>query len=97
MHKFRTGSYTLHLYETPTGYRFVMLSDNDISDLKPQLRQIYSDIFVPYVIKNPLYKLNSPIECELFVTKLEEFVTPFKTKAKASGGAAAIARAMKMG
>lgn len=55
---YRTSAYKLHYYETPTGLKFVLMSDPHSDNLRLVLRQIYMSFYVEYVIKNPL----SPIE-----------------------------------
>jgi trafficking protein particle complex subunit 1 len=42
----RTSGYTLHHFETASGLRFVLNSDNSIGDLRASLRHIYSGIWV---------------------------------------------------
>ncbi|KAG6869133.1 hypothetical protein C0993_001698 [Termitomyces sp. T159_Od127] len=56
---FKTSSYKLHLYETISGYKFVMLSDPNTDSLRFILRQIYSGPFLEYVVRNPLVKMDS--------------------------------------
>ncbi|EKX39292.1 trafficking protein particle complex subunit 1, partial [Guillardia theta CCMP2712] len=49
-----TSTYKLHYYETPTGLRFILITDPPVPSLRECLRQIYSHIYVEYVTKNPL-------------------------------------------
>lgn len=56
---YRTSTYKLHLYETLSGYKFVMLSDPTAEGLRFSLRQIYSGPFVDYVVRNPLVPMDS--------------------------------------
>lgn len=56
---YRTSSYKLHLYETPSGYKFVMLSDPHVDTLRFVLRQIYAGPFLEYVVRNPLVAMDS--------------------------------------
>ncbi|TID19341.1 trafficking protein particle complex 1 [Venturia nashicola] len=75
---YRTAEYKLHYYETPTKMKFVMVTDTKTSNLRVALHQIWANLFVEYVVKNPL----SPIEHsggvgvanELFEQALERFV-----------------------
>lgn len=41
---YRTSTYKLHLYETLSGYKFVMLSDPNADSLRFIMRQIYSTL-----------------------------------------------------
>lgn len=74
----RTNAYTLHHYETASGLRFVINTDNSISDLRASLRHIYAGIWVEYVIKNPQYRPGThprPPITPIFEQKLEEYIT----------------------
>jgi len=56
---YRTSTYRLHLYETVSGYKFVMLSDAATDGLRFILRQIYNGPFLDYVVRNPLVPMDS--------------------------------------
>ena len=56
---YRTPTYKFHLFETPTNYRFVLLSDPSSDSLRFVLRQIYTGPFVDYVVRNPLIQMDS--------------------------------------
>lgn len=71
---YRTNKYKLHFYETPTGLKFVMNTDLAVENIQDTLHDIYNKIYVEYIVKNPLCKLNEPIQSSLFRTKLEEHV-----------------------
>lgn len=75
-HAFRTNTYKLSLLETPSGLKIVLVTDPKMGDLREVLRHIYSDIYVEYVVKNPLYTPGQPFRCELFNASLDQY---FKT------------------
>ncbi|EPT05044.1 hypothetical protein FOMPIDRAFT_1156590 [Fomitopsis schrenkii] len=56
---YTTSAYKLHLYETTSGYKFVMLSDPKADSLRFVLRQIYAGPFLEYVVRNPLMPMDS--------------------------------------
>ncbi|KAF8973225.1 TRAPP complex subunit bet5 [Flammula alnicola] len=56
---YRASAYKLHLFETISGYKFVMLSDPKTDSLRFVLRQIYVGPFLEYVVRNPLVKMDS--------------------------------------
>ena len=56
---YTTSAYKLHLYETTSGYKFVMLSDPKADSLRFVLRQIYAGPFLEYVVRNPLVPMDS--------------------------------------
>ncbi len=76
---YRTGEYKLHYYETPTRMKFVMLTDTKVINLRQYLHQIWANLYVEYVVKNPLAPVDHPggigVANELFERGLEAFVT----------------------
>lgn len=58
---YRTSTYKLHLYETPSLYKFVLLTDPKIDGpaIRFALRQIYAGPFLEYVVRNPLVQMDS--------------------------------------
>jgi len=56
---YRTSTYKLHLFETVSGYRFVMLSDPNADSLRFIMRSIYTGPFLEYVVRNPLVPMDS--------------------------------------
>ena len=56
---YKTSTYRLHLFETLSGYKFIMLSDPHTDSMRFILRQIYSGPFIEYVVRNPLMDMDS--------------------------------------
>lgn len=56
---YRTSAYRLHLFETPSGYKFVMLTDPKSDTMRHVLKQIYLVGFLEFVVRNPLIKMDS--------------------------------------
>ncbi|XP_060526388.1 trafficking protein particle complex subunit 1 [Cylas formicarius] len=71
---YKTSKYTLNYFETPSGVKFVLNTDNHSQGIRDLLQQIYSQFFVEYIVKNPLCKLSEPIQSELFKTKLDAYI-----------------------
>ncbi|TPX43564.1 hypothetical protein SeLEV6574_g04991 [Synchytrium endobioticum] len=71
---YRTSVYKLHYFETATGLKFVLNTDPNMESCREALRQIYAQIYVEYVTKNPLVKYDTPITNELFRVTLQKFV-----------------------
>ncbi|KAJ5320564.1 hypothetical protein N7508_000847 [Penicillium antarcticum] len=73
------SQYKLHYYETPTNTKFVMLTDLKSPSMRIALQQIYINLFVEYVVKNPLSPTEHTggvgVNNELFEQSLEQFVT----------------------
>ncbi|KAH7097635.1 snare-like protein [Auriculariales sp. MPI-PUGE-AT-0066] len=55
---YKTSTYRFHLFETLSGYKFVLLSDPSTDGLRETLRQLYGGPFVQYVVKNPLVNMD---------------------------------------
>uniref|UniRef100_A0A7S2RBL8 Trafficking protein particle complex subunit n=1 Tax=Rhizochromulina marina TaxID=1034831 RepID=A0A7S2RBL8_9STRA len=86
----QTGNFTLHHLETVTGFRFVLNTDTATTDLRQNLQHIYSEIFVEYVLKNPLFDpmTSTSIEIPLFDSNLSEYIqllSCFRSGAVVSG------------
>ncbi|EDO36350.1 predicted protein [Nematostella vectensis] len=71
---YKTSKYKLHFYETPTGLKLIMNTDIHANNIRETLNDIYSKIYVEYVVKNPMCKLDEPIQSELFRSKLDAFI-----------------------
>lgn len=56
---YKTSTYKLHLYETISGYKFVMLSDPEADSLRTSLHSIYAGPFLDHVVRNPLVSMDS--------------------------------------
>ncbi|TDL25442.1 snare-like protein [Rickenella mellea] len=56
---YRTSTYKMHLYETISGYKFVMLTDPRADSVRFILRQLYSGPFMDYVVRNPIVDMDS--------------------------------------
>ncbi|KAK7057136.1 trafficking protein particle complex subunit [Favolaschia claudopus] len=74
---YRTSAYKLHVYETVSGYKFVMLSDPGAESLRFVLRQMYVGPFLEYVVRNPLVQMDSReygIDNEYFRASIDRMV-----------------------
>ncbi|GAO19602.1 hypothetical protein UVI_02063770 [Ustilaginoidea virens] len=75
---YRTGQYKLHYYETPANLRFVLLTDTQSPSMRNALHQIYINLWVEYVVKNPLapveHKGGEGVRNELFELGLDQFI-----------------------
>jgi hypothetical protein len=71
-HFFKTSVYKLHFFETASNNKFIITTDPDVPDLRDSLKSIHKNVFVEYVIKNPMYKLGETIKCELFIESVQK-------------------------
>ena len=71
---FTTDCYKLHYLDSPSGIKIVLNTSKDVGSLEKQMWVIYSSLYCEYIVKNPLYTVGEPFECEQFVQKLNKFV-----------------------
>lgn len=72
-HSFRTNTYKLSFMESPSGIKIILVTHPKAGDLREPLKYIYN-LYVEYVVKNPLYSPGTPIKSELFNTNLDQYV-----------------------
>ena len=73
---YKTSKYRLNFYETPSKYKFVLNTDTAVTHpiVRDLLQNMYSKVFVEYVIKNPMHVPGGSVNCQLFDTRVDEFV-----------------------
>lgn len=69
-----TNTFKLNYYEPPSGLRFILTTDLVAGDMRESLRHIYSNIYVEYLSKNPLWKPDEELTCPLFTQTLERYI-----------------------
>lgn len=72
MYTLTTKGYRLHYFETLTRTRFVLMTDPLVQSQRQVLQRVY-DLYTENVLKNPTYKVGSPIELPNFVEKLRGY------------------------
>ena len=70
---FTTSSYKCHYFQSTTGYKFILFTPKQDQNFRDSLQKLYTDIFVEYVIKNPMHNIGDSITCFQFVEKFEKF------------------------
>lgn len=75
---FSTSQYKLHYFETPANLKLVLITDPNVPSVAPALQQIYSTLYLEYVVKNPLSPVNhsggAGVDNELFNIGLDAFI-----------------------
>ncbi|KAI8319247.1 snare-like protein [Martensiomyces pterosporus] len=75
---FATNTYRLHYYEAPSGIKIVLNTDTATKSMQHVLEMIYRNIYVEYVVKNPLFHPNprksTPIENDYFRAVLNNYI-----------------------
>jgi hypothetical protein len=71
----RTNVFTLHQFESPTGYKFIantsVCSSKQEKEVNSLLTRLYTDIFISFVLQNPLYRVGTPISFPRFQQEVE--------------------------
>lgn len=73
---YETNKYKLTMYETTSGVKFVINTGLDWSSqaINEMLQSLHKEVYVEFVIRNPLVSLDCTIESELFKSKIENFI-----------------------
>mmetsp|Transcript_875 Transcript_875/g.1103 ORF Transcript_875/g.1103 Transcript_875/m.1103 type:complete len:141 (-) Transcript_875:3368-3790(-) len=73
-HFYKTSAYKLHFYESASMVKFILLTDPNVGDMRELLKKFF-EYYTTYVVKNPMYELNSKIDnCTLFIEHLDQEV-----------------------
>jgi hypothetical protein len=68
-----TTGYKMHFFQTVTGFMFVLLTGFTNLNLREKLQTFFSDVFLPNVVMNPLYEVNTPINLATFDAAVDKF------------------------
>ncbi|KAJ1734257.1 hypothetical protein LPJ61_001161 [Coemansia biformis] len=68
-----TKGLRLHCFQTPTGLKFIAVTDPLHAGLTDVLAKAYK-LYCDYALKNPFYSLEMPIRSDLFDTMLRQLV-----------------------
>eukprot|EP00208_Stichococcus_sp_RCC1054_P007304 CAMPEP_0206145358 /NCGR_PEP_ID=MMETSP1473-20131121/27115_1 /ASSEMBLY_ACC=CAM_ASM_001109 /TAXON_ID=1461547 /ORGANISM="Stichococcus sp, Strain RCC1054" /LENGTH=137 /DNA_ID=CAMNT_0053541527 /DNA_START=521 /DNA_END=935 /DNA_ORIENTATION=- len=71
-YSFRASNYKLHFYETLSGLKIVLNTDENANDLRELMHYIYASIYVEYVTKNPLNEPGKPFNYDTFTSALNK-------------------------
>ncbi|EPS69053.1 hypothetical protein M569_05714 [Genlisea aurea] len=72
-HSFRTNTYKLSFMESPSGIKIILVTHPKTGELGDSLKYIYN-LYVEFVMKNPLYTPATLIKCELFNKSVDQYV-----------------------
>ncbi|KAF0985097.1 hypothetical protein FDP41_000136 [Naegleria fowleri] len=72
---FKTNNYKLHFFESPTGVKFILLTDPNVGSIQNTLQEIYSKLYVELVVFNPVEKTQEGITNTLFVKHLDKHLS----------------------
>ena len=71
---YRTSSYRLNYFETPSSLKFIMNTDVGCTHavVRELLKAVYGQVYVEFALKNPMYVPGEAIASELFTSKLDQ-------------------------
>ncbi len=70
---YTTNSYKMHFYQSPTGYMFALFTTVTKGSLRDKLKQYFNQVFLPDVVMNPLYELDTEINLPAFDAHTDQF------------------------
>ena len=75
MERIETSSFKLNSFQTLTGVKFVFTATPDMKaeDLDALCQVVY-ELYSDYVMKNPFYEMEQPINCSLFTSEINTTV-----------------------
>jgi trafficking protein particle complex subunit 1 len=71
---YRTARYALNFFEAPSGVIFAINTDLSTPLTRKHMWHIYSNIYVPFVVRNPLCEAGEVITAAKFVAALDEYI-----------------------
>ena len=71
--------FVLQSFDTPTGLKFFVTADPDSRNLDAILREVYI-LYSDYVLKNPFYELDMPIQCQRFDEKVLKLASDYNRR-----------------
>ncbi|KAH0575418.1 Longin-like domain-containing protein [Spironucleus salmonicida] len=75
---YSTDSYSAHIFESQTGFIFILLTSTVQTPFYSNIRQFYQQIYTTYVVAQPGYTQTNPIFTELFIIQLTNWANQLK-------------------
>ena len=76
METLEADGFVLQSFDTATGLKFFVTAEPDSTRLDQVLKEVYV-LYSDYVLKNPFYEMDMPINCERFTQKLEKLAEDY--------------------
>lgn len=71
--------FVLQSFDTLTGLKFFLTADPDSRHLDAVLRDVYV-LYSDYVLKNPFYETDMPIQCDKFDEKVQRLAAEYNSR-----------------
>jgi trafficking protein particle complex subunit 4 len=72
-------SFVLQSFDTATGLKFFLTADPDSRHIDAVLKEVYV-LYSDYVLKNPFYELDMPIQCSKFDEKVQKLAADYNRR-----------------
>ena len=79
MVELEADGFVLQSFDTQTGLKFFLTADPDSRHLDAVLREVYV-LYSDYVLKNPFYESDMPIQCEKFDEKVQKLAADYNRR-----------------
>ena len=79
MSELECDGFVLQSFDTLTGLKFFLTADPDSRHLDAVLREVYV-LYSDFVLKNPFYESDMPIQCERFDEKVQRLAADFNSR-----------------
>uniref|UniRef100_A0A7S2IS43 Trafficking protein particle complex subunit n=1 Tax=Haptolina brevifila TaxID=156173 RepID=A0A7S2IS43_9EUKA len=79
MTELEADAFVLTSFDTLTGLKFFLTADPDSKRLDDVLREVYV-YYSDFVLKNPFYELDMPIQCERFEEKVIKLAADYNRR-----------------
>ena len=76
MSELECDGFVLQSFDTLTGLKFFLTADPDSRHLDAVLKEVYV-LYSDYVLKNPFYESDMPIQCERFDEKIQKLAADY--------------------
>ncbi len=79
METLECDGFVLQSFDTLTGLKFFLTADPDSKHLDAVLKEVYT-LYSDYVLKNPFYEMDMPIQCERFDERVQKLAADFNSR-----------------
>ena len=79
MNSLEADGFALQSFDTLTGLKFFITADPDSRHLDAVLREVYV-LYSDFVLKNPFYESDMPIQCERFEEKVQKLAADYNSR-----------------
>ena len=79
MELLEADTFVMQSFDTPTGLKFFLTADPDSKHLDQVLKEVYV-LYSDFVLKNPFYESDMPIQCEKFDERVQRLAAEYNRR-----------------